>query len=171
MIESFVLLSALGGDCVDDIKCLRDDAGLAGILGYRPSAPETARQWLDGFHNEALMMAQPLQGIFIPPESKSVVGLKEISRRAIWAYVENLKPGQEVTLGVDAQLIETSKADARYCYEGYKAYQLLQVSWAETLLALADEFRDGNVPAGKDIEVRTCQGHATDLSDRPNHRS
>lgn len=152
MVESFVLLSALGGDCVDDIKRLRDDAGLAGILRYRPPAPETARQWLDGFHDEALMMGQSLQRSFIPPESRSVVGLKEINRRSIWAYVENLKPGQEVTLDVDAQLIETSKADAMYCYDGYKAYQPIQVSWAETLLALADEFRDGNVPAGKDIE-------------------
>lgn len=47
MVESFVLLSALGGECVDDMKRLRDDEGLAGILGYRPPAPETARQWLD----------------------------------------------------------------------------------------------------------------------------
>ncbi len=151
MVESFVLLSALGGECVDDMKRLRDDAGLAGILGYRPPAPETARQWLDGFHDKSLMTELPLQGSFIPSESGSVAGLKEISRRAIWAYVENLKPGREVTLDVDAQLIETSKAEAKCCYEGYKAYQPIEVSWAETLLVLADEFRDGNVPAGKDI--------------------
>ena len=55
MVESFVLLSALGGECIDDMKRLRDDDGLAGMLGYQPPAPETARQWLDGFHDEALM--------------------------------------------------------------------------------------------------------------------
>lgn len=151
MVESFILLSTLGGECVDDMKRLRDDTGLAGILGYRPPAPETARQWLDGFHDESLMTEMPLQGSFIPSESRSVAGLKEIGRRAIWAYVENLKPGREVTLDVDAQLIETSKADAKRCYDGYKAYQAIEVSWAEILLVLADEFRDGNVPAGKDI--------------------
>lgn len=151
MVESFVLLSALGGECIDDMKRLRDDAGLAGILGYRPPAPETARQWLDGFHDETLMVGQPLQGSFIPPESKPVVGLKELNRRTIWAYVQNLKPGWEVTLDVDAQLIETSKASAKYCYEGCKAFQPIEVSWAETMLALGDEFRDGNVPAGKDM--------------------
>jgi len=37
-------------------------------------------------------------------------------------------------LDVDAQLIETNKANARYCYDGYKAYQPIQVSWAETML-------------------------------------
>jgi hypothetical protein len=152
MVESFVLLSALGGDCIDDMKRLRDDDGLAGILGYRPPAPETARQWLDGFHDETLMVGQPLQGSFIPPESKALVRLNEINRRAIWAYVENLKPGRELTLDVDAQLIETNKANARYCYEGYKAYQPIEVSWAETMLVLGEEFRDGNVPASKDIK-------------------
>ena len=56
MVECFVLLSTLGGDCIDDMKRLRDDEGLAGILSYRPPAPETARQWLNRFHDEALML-------------------------------------------------------------------------------------------------------------------
>ena len=152
MVESFMLLSALGGDCIDDMKRLRDDEGLAGILGYQPPAPETARQWLDGFHDDALMEGQSLQGSFIPPESKPLVGLKEINRRAVWAYIEAVKSLLEVTLDVDAQLIETSKANARYCYDGYKAYQPIEVSWAEAMLVLSDEFRDGNVPAGKDTQ-------------------
>ncbi|MFH1140508.1 MAG: transposase [Chloroflexota bacterium] len=151
MVESFVLLSALGGDCVEDMKRLRDDAGLAGILGYRPPAPERARQWLEGFHDEALMVGRPLQGSFIPYESQNLVGLKELSRRTIRGYVEALKPGWEVTLDVDAQLIETNKANAKRCYDGYKAYQPMEVSWAETMLVVGDEFRDGNVPASKDI--------------------
>ena len=149
MVESFVLLSALGGECVDDMQRLREDEGLAAMLGYQAPAPETARQWLDGFHDESLMAGRPLQGSFIPPESKPIVGLREPNRRVVWAYVENLKPGNEVTLDVDAQLIETNKADAKRCYDGYKAFQPVQVSWAETMLVLADEFRDGNVPAGK----------------------
>ena len=55
MVESFVLLSALGGDCIEDMERLRQDKGLASMLGYCPPAPETARQWLDKFHNERLM--------------------------------------------------------------------------------------------------------------------
>ena len=129
MVESFVLLSALGGDCVDDMKRLRDDAGLAAILGYRPPAAETSRQWLDGFHDDALLEGQPLQGSFIPAESKPLAGLREINRRSLWAYVEATKPGWEVTLDVDAQLIETNKANARCCYDGYKAYHPIEVSW------------------------------------------
>jgi hypothetical protein len=70
----------------------------------------------------------------------------------IWTYVERVKPGWQVTLDVDAQLVETSKANTRYCYEGYRAFQPMEVSWAEMGLVLADEFRDGNVPASKDIK-------------------
>jgi hypothetical protein len=150
-VESFVLLSTLGGDCVEDMQHLRDDAGLSNILGYRLPAPETARQWLERFHDEALMAGQPLQGSFIPAESKPLAGLKEVERGTIWAYVEAVHPGWEVTLDIDAQLIETSKTNAKYCYDGYKAYQPIEVSWAETMLVLGDEFRQGNVPASKDI--------------------
>lgn len=178
MIESFVLLSALGGECVEDMERLRKDDGLAAMLGYRPPAAETARQWLDRFHDEVLMENRPLQGSFIPLESRELSGLREVIRRVVHAYVEaarsqpgvsgrKLEPTEgatadsqlEVTLDVDAQLIETSKAGALYCYDGYKAYQPIQVCWAETLLVLADEFRDGNVPAGTDIGRLTQEAY------------
>ena len=42
-VESFVLLSALGGDCIEDMERLREDEGLEALLAYRPPAPETAR--------------------------------------------------------------------------------------------------------------------------------
>ena len=149
-VESFALLSALGGDCIDDMQRLRDDAGLGIILGYQPPAPETARQWLDRFHDEA-MMATPLQGSFIPPESGPLAGLKEVRRRTVCAYIEAVHPGWDVTLDVDVQLTETNKQDAQYCYEGYKAFGAAKVCWAESLVVLADEFRQGNVPPSKDL--------------------
>jgi hypothetical protein len=49
-------------------------------VGYTLPEPETARQWLDSFHDKALMLNRPLQGSFIPSESKHLVGLKEIDR-------------------------------------------------------------------------------------------
>jgi hypothetical protein len=161
MVESFILLSALGGECLDDMKRLRDDAGLEEILSYRPPAPETARQWLDNFHDETLMMSRPLQGSFIPSESRSLAGLKEANRRLVWAYIQNQKPGSEITLDVDTQLIETTKSEAKYCYDGYKAFQAMKVVWAQTLLVLVDEFRDGNVHPGKDIQRMIDEALAT----------
>lgn len=151
-VESFLLLSALGGENIEDMQHLRDDAGLTGILGYQPPAPETARQWLDKFHDDALMKNKSLQGTFIPRESAGLVGLREINKRVVQSYISNLKPRLEVTLDVDTQLVETYKAEAQYCYEHYKAFQAMKVVWAETMLVVNDEFRDGNVSVGKDIK-------------------
>lgn len=53
------------------------------------------------------------------------------------------------TFDVDAQLVETAKKGARYCYEGYRASQPMEVEWAETGLVLADELREGNVHPGR----------------------
>jgi hypothetical protein len=152
MTESFVLLSALGGECVEDMEKLRQDKGLEMMLGYKMPAAETARQWLDKFHDEESMSGQPEQGAFIPVESAPLAGLREPIRQVIWRYIEKMKPGQEVTLDVDAHLVETSKANAFYCYDGRKAFQPIEVEWAETGLVLAEEFRQGNVLPGKDIK-------------------
>ena len=152
MTESFVLLSALGGECIEDIEKLRQDRGLETMLGYQPPAAETARQWLDKFHDEELMAGQPQQGAFIPIESALLAGLREPNRQVIWSYIEKMKPKPEVTLDVDAHLVETSKANALYCYDGYKAFQPIEVEWAETGLLLTEEFRQGNVLAGTDMK-------------------
>jgi hypothetical protein len=34
MVESFVVLNAVGGECLDDFQHLRDDAGLKEMLGH-----------------------------------------------------------------------------------------------------------------------------------------
>ena len=62
VVESFVLLSALGGECVDDFDQLRRDYGLAALVGYHLPAASTARQWLDQFHDAEAVAARPLQG-------------------------------------------------------------------------------------------------------------
>ena len=146
MLECFVLLTTLGGECLEDMERLRRDKALAQMLGYAIPAPETARQWLDRFHDEEAMKGRPLQGSFLPPESGPLAGLKEVNRHVVRAYVQNVKVSQRVTLDIDAHLVETDKAGARPCYEGFKSFQPIEVCWAETGLVLADEFREGNVP-------------------------
>ena len=144
VVESFVLLSALGGDCIEDMERLRQDKWLEVMLGYQPPAPETARQWLDKFHDDSLLQVRPLPGSFIPKKSTALAGLIEPNRQVIWTYVDRVKPNHELTFDVDAQLVETAKANAQYCYEGYRALQPMEVEWAEVGLVLADELREGN---------------------------
>jgi hypothetical protein len=151
-VEAFMLLSALGGDCIDDLDDLRQDEGLKAILGYQLPASSTARQWLDLFHEEGLLEGRPEQGSFIPLESSRLGGLRSVLERTIHAYVAAVRPEPTVTLDVDAHLVESSKDTALMTYEGFRGYQPLLVRWAESGLVLADQFRDGNVPAGQDIK-------------------
>jgi hypothetical protein len=152
MVESFVLLSALGGECVDDFGTLRADRGLASMVGYEFPAPSTARSFLERFHDESALAERPRQGSFIPRESAHLEGLAELVRWSVGAYVSAQRPGRELTMDVDAHLVESSKREALPTYEGYRGYQPLIVTWAETELVLADQFRDGNVPAGRGIK-------------------
>ena len=158
MVESFSVLSALGGECLDDFAHLRPDEGLRAILGYQMPAPTTAGQWLHKAHEAELVeqakVAAQQQGFlsFIPAESVYLRALGEGSKRTVHAHVKGVQPGPEVTLDVDAHLVESAKQTAEKTYEGYRGYQPMIVSWAETNLVLRDEFRDGNVPASKDIK-------------------
>src|SRR5215213_11001780 len=76
-VESVVLLSALGGECLDDFDPLRRDRGLAALLGYDLPAASTARQWLD----------RPRQGSFIPSESAGLAGLRAVVEHSARTYV------------------------------------------------------------------------------------
>ncbi len=151
MVEAFVLLSALGGEYPDDLQKLRQDQGLAVMVGYELPAPSTARAWLDLCHDEEEMAKRPLQGAFIPREPTRLAGLREPIRRCAHAYVAAVKPSRDVTLDVDAHLVESAKREALWSYAKLRGYQPLLVTWAETELILADQFRDGNVPAGMGI--------------------
>jgi hypothetical protein len=162
MVESFVLLSALEGECVDDFDNLRRDRGLGAIVGYDLPAAPTGRQWLErSFHEESALAQRPLQGSFIPEESAGLCGLGAVREHSVRAYVTAVKPDGSVTLDVDAHLVESSKREALPTYEGFRGYQPMLVVWAETGLVLSDEFRDGNVPAGKDIARMVDQGHGS----------
>ena len=152
MVESLVLLSALGGDCLEDFDNLRRDRGLAALLGYDLPAASTARQWLErDFHEESVLAARPLQGSFIPAESAGLVALRAVLNHSVRAFVAAVHPDGQVTLDVDAHLVESSKQEALATYQGFRGYQPLLVVWAQTGLVLADEFRDGNVQASKDL--------------------
>ncbi len=52
------------------------------------------------------------------------------------------------TLDHHATIIESHKQEALPHYKGGRGYQPSYMVWAETGLVVADEFRDGNVPAG-----------------------
>ena len=51
------------------------------------------------------------------------------------------------TIDQDSTIIQSRKQEAQPTYQGERGYQPMLAVWAETDLIVADEFRDGNVPA------------------------
>ena len=83
-IESFLVLNAVGGDCLEDFEPLREDAGLAAMLGHPVPSAEAARKFLYQFHDEAkIEQAQrelPSGRVsYIPGESAPLRGLAQVN--------------------------------------------------------------------------------------------
>jgi hypothetical protein len=152
MVESFVVLNALGGECLDDFAHLREDAGLKEILGHEIPSPEAARQFLNQFHaeekiEEAKRRRGPEQIAFIPEETDALAGLGQVSKELVLELGRRCPEQRIATVDQDATIMESTKREALWTYEGGRGYQPMLAVWAEMDVVLADEFRDGNVPA------------------------
>jgi hypothetical protein len=153
-VESLVLLHAAGGDCMQDIESLRRDSGVAKMLGYAVPGQRCVADFLEAFHDphkveQAHAQAQRQARLsFIPEETGALLGLGLAARGFVRAIAGLSKqPELRATVDQDATIVESHKREAQWTYEGTRGYQPMVAVWAETELILADEFRDGNVPA------------------------
>lgn len=156
-IESISLLQAVGGECPEDMRLLLGDECLERGLGYELPSVTAVREFLERFHNKDLEKLRPnreVQKSFIFPSSDAVAALQEVQsglvRRTAKLYEEQGQPQRVATVDQDATIIESHKEAAYYHYEEGRGYQPMVAVWAEADLVLADEFRDGNVPAKQD---------------------
>jgi hypothetical protein len=152
MVESFVVLNALGGECLEDFTHLRGDGGLKEMLGHEIPSPEAARQFLYQFHaaekiEEAKQQREAEQIAFIPGENEALAGLGVVNRELVQELGKRCPDQRVATVDQDATIIESRKEQALRSYEGERGYQPMLAVWAEMDVVLADEFRDGNVPA------------------------
>lgn len=153
-IESIVLLQTAGGDCPEDMSLIAGDDCLERGLGFGLPKTGAVRAFLNRFHDEQIELARPpraVQKSFIMPSSKPVEGLQSVLaggvRRTAKLYAEQGQALRIATVDQDATIIESHKESALAHYEGGRGYQPMVAVWAEADLVLADEFRDGNVPA------------------------
>jgi hypothetical protein len=157
LIESICLLQAVGGECPEDMRLLQADECLERGLGYELPSVTAVREFLERFHNKDLEKLRPprdVQKSFIFPSSEAIIALQQaqsgLVRRTAKAYEKQGQPQRIATVDQDATIIESHKQSAYYHYEEGKGYQPMVAVWAEADLVLADEFRDGNVPAKQD---------------------
>jgi len=156
-VESIALLQTVGGECPEDMRLLAGDECLARGLGYHPPKATAVREFLERFHDKDLEKLRPereVQKSFIFPSSQPVSALQEVQsglvRRIAKLYEKQGQPQRIATVDQDATIIESHKQAAYYHYEEGRGYQPMVAVWAEADLVLADEFRDGNVPAKQD---------------------
>lgn len=160
-LESIVLLQTAGGDCPEDMSLLLGDDCLERGLGFALPKTGAVRAFLNRFHDEDIAQTRPareVQKSFIMPSSQSVQGLQSVLaggvRRTAKLYSEQGQALHIATVDQDATIIESHKQSAQAHYEGGRGYQPMVAVWAEADLVLAEEFRDGNVPAQQ--EPLTC---------------
>jgi Transposase DDE domain group 1 len=156
-VESISLLQTVGGECPEDMQLLAEDECLARGLGYHPPKATAVREFLERFHDKDLEKLRPerqVQKSFIFPSSQPVSALQEVQsglvRRIAKLYEKQGQPQRIATVDQDATIIESHKQAAYYHYDEGRGYQPMVAVWAEADLVLADEFRDGNVPAKQD---------------------
>jgi hypothetical protein len=173
-VLALVLLNLAGGECIEDIRLLEADAGLGWMVreaekyglsrlerrelqrrfrkGRERAFPSPTRlyEWLDEFHDPTQEQLGVEGKAFIPGKNAHLRGLDEVNA-ALVGSVQKHAPATEATLDIDATLQETHKQQAFHCYQGYRAYQPVNVYWAQTGLMVHSEFRDGNVPAGHEL--------------------
>lgn len=171
IVMALILLNLAGGDCVDDLGALEADSGLCQVMRRiehhglsRQQRRKAEKRWrkqrertfpsaspvfryLSAFHDAAEEARRPGGTAFIPAPNEHLRALGRVNRDFV-AFVQNRSPKSEATLDMDATLVESTKDQALWCYDGYQAYQPFNVFWAQQRLVVHSEFRDGNVPAG-----------------------
>jgi hypothetical protein len=151
-VEAAVLLNALGGDSYEDIELIERDECVSKGLGYRAPKATALRQFVEAFHDPGMEARPQGQLAFIPDPGQRLEDLARVNHgligRVAARYEAEGRPLRSATVDLDATIVECHKREAYWTYEGTRGYQPLVASWAEADLVLAEEFRDGNVPAG-----------------------
>lgn len=117
-------LITAGGEALDDVKHLSQDAGLQVLFGRMPAA-NTLGQFLQRFGKVQLCRLGWIQLKFAVKFIR-LCGLKRI------------------TLDIDAFFVESQKDGVLMNYEGLKGYCPVMVTCAELMMPLVGIFREGN---------------------------
>jgi len=142
-VEPLILMLHGGGGCLEDLRQIRQDAGLRDVLGMRelPSS-DAVGDWL-----RRMGAGDGLKGL-------AGVAARMV-RRAL-----NRDEATDYTLDIDATQIVAEKAEAKWTYKGERGYMPIVGHLAENGLVIGDEFREGNQsPGAGNLDfIRYCAG-------------
>jgi len=154
-LVSLISLMASGGEHISDIEVLRADGGLGRLMGMQLSSATQLKEFLYRFSQRPdgkVLTAEQDQALsqqgpaWIRPEGPALQSLDGISQ-AVWKAVLADTKESVLTVEIDATIIEAASKAALWTYKKVKGFQPQMAFLAELELWIADEFRDGNVPA------------------------
>lgn len=128
-VYSLLLMFLEGGQCLDDLKHIRQDQALRSVLGLgKVPSSDTMGDWLrrQGQHG--------------------VLAASEVNRLLLATGLKNCK---KVTLDMDATLCQSRNKEAEWTYKKCKGYMPMIGHIAETGQIVHVDFRKGNVPPSK----------------------
>jgi hypothetical protein len=176
-LVNLMLLNLSGGSCVEDIERLEQDKGLCKAIRYLEknlicieefqnldkrfrnskgrkrcfASANALRGYMEKFHNEEAELDRLVGTAYIPESTAALEGLYSLNEEFLdFMQLNNIE--EEATIDGDAVLVESDKSEALYCYKKFKSYQPLNMYWFEQRMVVRSEFRDGNVPAGHQIQ-------------------
>ena len=179
-VLAVVLLNVLGLDRVEDVERLEADAGLCRLVrryekdlfgvgprwferrfrGGRKRTFPSARslhEWLARRHDEAAGRKRVRGRGYVPRPGAELLRVSGLSEKLLAELAEH-REARAVTLDVDATIVSSGKREAQFTYRaatgevsGEKGYQPVVVYCRELGAVVHTEFRDGNVPAKKDL--------------------
>lgn len=142
-VEPLVLMLHGGGRTLEDLRVLREDAGLLRLLG-KASLPssDAAGDWLRRMGDCGMN------------------GLHKVNRSVLRRSL-NRDAHSGYTLDIDATQLVAEKYAALYTYKGEKGYMPIVGHLAENGLIIGHEFREGNAaPAGRNLEfMQACEAN------------
>ena len=123
------------------------------------------RDFRSAFHDDAVIQqAQAArsagQVAYIPAENAALQGLSRVTT-ALLHRVAAQGQCHKATLDYDATIQESHKREALPHDQGGRGYQPAAIYWVEQDLVVADEYRDGNVPAGMETLPLIQRGFAS----------
>ena len=142
----FLILNWLGMDAVSDRDRLAQDKALIEAYHrcFRPYLPKCKRR------KKILPSVSSCLRYINDHTEESLQALWRCNKTVLH-FMQAQNCQETATLDIDATLVPTYKRSAAYCYQQYKAYQPLNLYWAEQQAIVFSEFKAGNINASIDL--------------------
>lgn len=145
-IESLVTMQILGGEAVDDMKCMREDGILPDILGGIPGKSST-HNYFKNFVDTKEEEKRGQGKAFVPEINEHLKGFDKVTQYLL-KHTPHIKGIPTVTLDQDDTFIPTEVAGSLLNYKSERSFEAFNTYCPEYDMMIRSEYRDGNVPPG-----------------------